>query len=117
MHSENITKLKNDFPNLFGMSGYTCHDGWFNLIYKMGKDITEYCNSHNNIEISSIYLKEKYGCLDVTLHYNGSGNEILKITDEAEYASEKICDICGKAGTLNEDSEWVKTRCKEHWSK
>jgi transcription elongation factor Elf1 len=103
---------------------YEFKDGWTDLVYQLGKDITELCESAN-CELPMIQqVKEKLGTL--RFYYDDSKNEYPKIirkcmrilVSKAENESASICEICGKKGQLrakmiNKYSLWITT-CEEH---
>ena len=59
-------------------------------------------------------VKEKYGTLRLRPYKITNGHpwkEFYAIGDEAELASEKVCEFCGAAGKLRQDRFWWKTLC------
>lgn len=57
-------------------------------------------------------IKEKFGTLRFYVH-NGS-DRVYDLIDFAEGMSAVTCEVCGKPGTLDKNSGWVKTHCIEH---
>ncbi len=53
-------------------------------------------------------VKEKYGML--CFYTSGESDRILDIILEAEDASGRICELCGKRGTIR-GGGWITTRC------
>ncbi len=60
-------------------------------------------------------VKEKYGTLRVDLR-EGFVREAEDLIDEAEAASETICEVCGQPGRLCTELRWMKTLCPAHES-
>jgi hypothetical protein len=63
-------------------------------------------------QMEFVQVKEKFGTL--RLYTNGVEDDLIrgKIWF-AEELSGKICEVCGKAGTLN-NKGWIKCLCEEH---
>ena len=59
-------------------------------------------------------IKEKYGSLRIYADYI-EDEVICNLIDEAGFASEKVCEICGEAGRLLiYKDNWYRTRCVKH---
>ncbi len=123
----NLNKTKillEDFPNLYRQSklspsetcmcwGFECGDGWFDLIYKLSKDIINI--SEDGVE--AIQVKEKFGGLrfywiENTLLTDEQLSEINKLVDAAEDESYKICEKCGSREDIKQTDGWITTLCK-----
>lgn len=115
MNKENSQYLVENFPNLYqdcGRSpresnmafGFECGDGWFELL----KELSEKIESQ---DVVASQVKEKFGTLRFYLR-GGATDEVWDLIDEAEKKSEKICEVCGKPGSLRGKS-WVQTLCDE----
>jgi predicted DNA-binding protein YlxM (UPF0122 family) len=87
--------------------GICVGDGWYKIIDKMSKQLTAYNDKHS-LMTEATQVKEKFGTLRVYL--NQSNSIIDKIVAEAEVASAKTCEICGKPGKLYTKG-WCKVRC------
>lgn len=123
MNEENTEKLYSEFPELYrgkkrpisesSMSyGFAYGDGWFDLIYKLSKEIVEYCQS-NNIEIPEVrQVKEKLGTLKFYL--NIRDQYICNIFEEVEIISAKTCEICGKDGKTQATGYQYSTLCSDY---
>jgi hypothetical protein len=85
-----------------------CGDGWKSLIdpliqrcYVVGATVDQ--------------IKEKYGTL--RFYYTppnaGWDDKLEKLVDDAEYASARMCEMCGAEGKLlvNKRGSWLKTLC------
>jgi len=90
--------------------GCECKPGWWDIIWSTSQLLNEISEKLDTpIKVSQI--KEKFGGLRYYIH-NGT-EESYEIIRKAEDKSYKVCDICGKKGTLS-DEGWMKTRCDEH---
>jgi len=117
MNKKNSLKLFNDFPklyqgrnepltkNLMGF-GFECGDGWFDLIYKLSKDISEI-----DPDCVALQVKEKFGGLRF---YTGPSklDEVFDLIEKAEQESFTICECCGsKENVKTEGYSWIVTLC------
>lgn len=122
LDDENKVKLKE--LKIFENITYKIKDGWTDLIYNLGKDITELCESANCELPKILQVKEKYGTL--RFYYDDRKYEypeIIKncigmLVSKAENKSAKICEKCGEKGKLrakmiNKYTLWF-TACDEH---
>ena len=116
-NSENRKKLKE--LKIFEKVPFEFKDGWTNLIYELGKDITELCEL-TNCELPYIQqIKEKMGILK--FYYNCLNSPYPEIVEksiralvrQAENKSANICETCGKYGELRTTGLWF-TACDEH---
>jgi uncharacterized Zn-finger protein len=82
------------------------HDGWTDLIYGLGTDITELCKL-TNCELPHMQqIKTKFGTL--RFYCNTSNSEYPKVVKKcinllvkaAQEESKNICEYCGKRGEL-----------------
>ena len=87
----------------------SCRDGWFLLLWELCNNIKA-TNPPNDFE--STQIKEKFGTL--RFYTTRSIPEIDKLIDYAETESGKVCDWCGKDGTLYDSGGCVRTRCYNH---
>lgn len=86
-----------------------CNDGWFLMLWKLCNDIKA-TNPPKGFESSQI--KEKFATLRF---YTIQSTDVIEdLIDNAEIESGKICDWCGKDGTLYNDGGCYRTRCVEH---
>jgi hypothetical protein len=116
--------------------GFSCADGWFDLTYKLSEAIEAKARELGIDPLSEAWprarqVKEKFG----TLRFYVSAGEndepdmaaeqvggmisfrpvagidaIQDLVRNAEKASARICEICGKAGVLHRDGYW-RVRC------
>ena len=112
LSSEN-RELLNTVP-LYHKIGYEFRDGWTDLIYTLGKNISMYCSAHNLPLPEMRQIKEKFGTL--RFYYIAEGNDqyIRNIVRQAEEKSAFVCEFCGKTGRVMCDSGHWKTVCPEH---
>lgn len=109
MNDENTKKLVTRYPNLFRHTFYfECHDGWFDLIDKCAKQITELDKS-----IVASQVKEKYGTLRFYICPTESDNfdKVCEIIATYEDKSASTCEMCGGLGTLKKKLGWYRTIC------
>lgn len=109
-------RIRKRFPELVHSLHFECGDGWADLLHrtlqkiedaleKMGKD---YDSFH------CAQIKEKFGELRIYL-YTGTV-KLYEICQTAMEESSRICEECGKPGTLRPD-KWVVTRCDACYTK
>lgn len=117
-NSENRKKLKE--LKIFEKVAFEFKDGWTDLVYNLGKDITELCEL-TNCELPMIQqIKEKMGTL--RFYYNTLNSpypeivekSIRALVSQAVSKSANICETCGKWGELRVDSGYWFTSCDEH---
>jgi len=123
MNDELTLKLFNEFPELFKYRkdyrqslmgfGFACDDGWFNLIYKLCKDIKAILDKTPIEGFYVVQIKEKLGGL--RFYITHATKEIFNLIEEAEKKSYHTCEVCGKEGKLRIkiDIHWYKTLCKD----
>ena len=124
MNDANTKKLYEAFPALYGdhdksMSqtcmcwGFECGDGWFDLIWKLSKDIEAEADKAGLDSGSDNWpraeqVKEKFGSLRFYVA-NGS-KAIYDLIQKAEAKSSCTCEDCGLPGSTKEGS-WIHTTC------
>lgn len=116
MKEELEKKLFEEFPEIYHpekpvteilMSyGFMCNDGWFDIIYRLSKDIYS-MNRPESFEVFEV--KEKFGGLRFYVE-NGT-EEIFDRIHQAEEESYKTCEVCGKPGEARKNNGWVQTLC------
>ena len=118
INDENANKL-NELEIFKDKVAFEFHDGWTDLIYELGKDITELCEL-TNCEVPMIQqIKTKFGTL--RFYYNTLNSQYPEIVEKsiralvsiAEIKSAEICEYCGKYGELRITGLWF-TACDEH---
>lgn len=127
--------------DLYGAFGCECHNGWYDVIYKLCAEITEVYKKHNQpVDIVIEQVKEKYGTLRFYYHhekkdkginaadFSGESTqfsskdselyrEISDIVDKWEKKSGEICEECGEPGVLRDDLSWILTLCDDCYYK
>lgn len=121
MKKELDDKLVQDYPKIFANRnkskyespmawGFTCGNGWYNLIDLLCSNIQYYLDDKPEIhQIIADQVKEKFGTLQF---YVTGGNDYTRgLIRMAESLSEVICENCGNPGKLMDDG-WLKVRCE-----
>jgi hypothetical protein len=93
-------------------------NGWFDLIDALAERLQFWADRRGAAQLIAEQVKEKLGVLEV--YVNAAGSE--HITGEqkgmirmASALSERICEVCGRAGWLIDDDEtWYRVRCAAH---
>ena len=118
LSDENENKL-NELELFKNKVIFEFHDGWTDLIYALGKDITELCKL-TNCDLPMIQqIKTKMGTL--RFYYNTLNSEypeiveksIRALVDKTEIKSALTCEYFGKYGELRTTGLWF-TACEEH---
>jgi hypothetical protein len=138
MKNKHIKALIKDFPNLYRNArksssescmhwGFTCGDGWFDILYQMSAQIEARALLHgldceSDEWPAARQIKEKFGSLRCSFYY---GKE-MDISDLIEAASEKsnvTCERCGAPGKIR-NGGWIINLCdkclanrEEMWKK
>lgn len=123
MKRENTEKLFNAFPllfrgralpltqNLMGF-GFECDDGWYDLLYHLSYQITEYA-AQVGLDPLAEQVKEKFGGL--RFYLQGADEHIYTLIDAAEAESYCTCEVCGRPGVLRvTQGGWYKATCEAH---
>ena len=126
---DNTNKLYQEFPYLYrrrnqaaqaciGVYGFECGDGWFGLIRAFSEAIERLARQegrepHSETWPEAVQVKQKAGRLRF---YLAVYDEALRdCIEQAGDDSERICEICGKPGSLKDASPGgVKTLCEDH---
>lgn len=118
INDENENKL-NELEIFKNKVIFEFHDGWTDLIYELGKDITELCEL-TNCELPIIQqIKTKFGTLRFYCNMsNFTYPDVVKksiycLISKAERKSSNICEYCGKYGETRTNGI-VFTSCDEH---
>jgi len=129
VNKKNSKKLMIDFPFLrpqggLGQSlmyfGFDVDDGWFKLIYQLCKDIQRVIDNTPDEALKDfqvVQVKEKFGSL--RFYCGAATSEIHDLIQEAEAKSSRVCELCGKRGSMSvSNSGWYKTLCPYHrWTR
>lgn len=113
MSPENTQKLFDTFPHLYRgrvkslqeslMSwGFTCGDGWFDLVWTLSQDIEDLARTtglepHSDEWPEAVQVKEKHGMLRFHLKRTPltTRYKVVVLIREAELRSAIICEECG----------------------
>lgn len=123
MNKENTKKLFDDFPEFWKGKdnpqaslmcfGFEYSDGWFDLTYKLCKDIKAYFKDIIPEHFYVVQCKEKFGGL--RFYITCAPKEVHNMIDEAALKSYTICEKCGAPGKLRDDLDWWLTLCDKHY--
>jgi hypothetical protein len=116
--------LCNKYPKLFverdlPMSqtamcwGFSCGDGWFNIINNLCANIQSHIDWKNKNEevvkqVVVQQVKEKFGTL--RFYYTGGDEYIAGLVSMAESMSACTCESCGNPGKQT-GGGWIRTIC------
>ena len=100
--------------------GFSCGDGWFNIIDRLCANIQSHIDWKNKNEevvpqVVVKQVKEKFGTL--RFYYNGGDEYVHGLVAMAESMSGVTCESCGSAGKLHGVSDkgitgWMHTICE-----
>jgi hypothetical protein len=96
--------------------GFSCGDGWYDLIDTLCWDIQSYIDNNSSEtrvipQVVAEQVKEKFGTLRF---YTSGGDRLIDgMIWFAESMSGRICEQCGKPAKLR-NSGWIVTLCDEH---
>lgn len=118
LNQENKDKL-NQLEIFKDKVDFQFHDGWTDLIYELGTNITELCKL-TNCELPHMQqIKTKFGTL--RFYCNTLNSEYPKVVEKcinllvksAQDKSSTMCEYCGKRGELRTTGLWF-TACEDH---
>jgi hypothetical protein len=129
MRKELDEKLVKKYPKIFADRnedmrktamcwGFSCGDGWYDIIDTLCDCIQNYIDNHNRREENSVeqvvatQVKEKFGGL--RFYIRGGDEKISGIISFVELYSTKVCEVCGNRGKIRDDGAWIRTLCDEH---
>ena len=100
--------------------GFSCGDGWFELIWNLCNDLTNIAKELG-IKFKVVQVKEKFAGLRFYTEERVP-DEMNKRIRQAEKDSLKICEVCGNPGRihstkgwrLHSSEGWLKTLCGKH---
>lgn len=78
--------------------GFTCGDGWFNLIDRLCADISTQVMNGSMPPVVARQVKEKFGTL--RFHFRGGNSATRALIEQARDESERICSECGQPGEM-----------------
>jgi len=91
--------------------GFDCGDGWFDLIDTLCERLQFSTDRVDAPQVVAAQVKEKFG--ELRFYVQSATDEQRGMIDMAEAMSERICEECGKPGTLLVAGAYM-TRCPEH---
>jgi len=93
--------------------GFEHMDGWYNIVYDLSLKLEALIMAmpdEGRANFRAVQVKEKFGTL--RFYMSGETDEMYKLISDAEDASAKTCEYCGKPGTLHTKG-WWSTLCDE----
>lgn len=127
MKAELQKKLFDKYPKIFKQKdlpmsqtcmcwGIDTGDGWYGLLENLCEQLQSMTDHNDHLpkrfpQVEATQVKEKFGTL--RFYTNGISDWQEGVISFAEWMSGTICDVCGKAGTLNRNG-WIACRCPEH---
>lgn len=120
-------RLFNDFPHLYKLRhcgekrslmcfGFECGDGWFNIIHKLSKDISEIdtCKIYRAFQVKEKYAELRFytiadefeDCFMTREELDLLDQQIFELTAKAEEDSQCVCERCGT--TTNDPSRFLR---------
>ena len=128
MNDELTKKLLDDFPKLYRnrhetsmQNGFRCGDGWFDLIYKLSRDIEAVAGECGINPDSPEWpwcrgVKEKLGSLRFRVfavdEFRDVYERIVDLIQAASAQSLQVCEECGAPGV--QCDRQLRTLCTEH---
>ena len=114
MNVEKEQALFNKYPSLFGQKdksmqetcmcwGICVGDGWYDLLDTLCNELKVFPG------LQFTQVKEKFGTLRA--YTNFTNDKVEEAVLEAERASAKTCEGCGKPAKLNK-GPWLRVECK-----
>jgi hypothetical protein len=127
MNTKNTERIINACPSLFASMntgdgdhfypinfGFECGDGWADILVELCQKIEQYLKTmpkeHADLFVA-LQVKEKFGTLRFYVSQYDESIEALIV--DAEKKSARVCEQCGKPGTLRGHA-WFYTACDEH---
>lgn len=101
------------YPKIFANSRRTmCRDGWFDLIDVLCERLQFWTDHNGAPQVVVSQVKEKWG--ELSFYGHGGNEEQDGMISMAEALSGRICELCGKPGTILVCEEIYMTRCQDH---
>lgn len=88
--------------------GFSCGDGWFDIIDNLCREINELVKSGKVQPVVATQVKEKWGSLN--FYIAGAEDAVWELIEGASEKSHVTCEHCGQPGTLITDA-WYRVRC------
>lgn len=102
--------LAEHYPELFrnGRAGFSCGDGWFDLIDALCAKIVIHAIDQG-LDIRFVDGRQKSGRLDMTVF--GADDAILQMIEDAATESLHVCEECGETAS-NPGWGYARTLCE-----
>ena len=94
--------------------GFTCGDGWFDLIDGMCAKIAAAVEEGAMPPVVAVQVKQKMGVF--CFYTTGGNSETTRLWVEALHASETICEECGAHGSLSALDAYFQVLCPTHYA-
>ena len=106
-------RLVKNFPEIYDKNFYTgIGDGWYPLLERLSYEIMDLCRERGVVPPRALQVKEKFGALRAYFEYIKI-DDIGEIVYKYERESVSICERCGKPGSREGSTGWIKTLCTE----
>ena len=121
MSPEHTATLLKEFPKIFPRPPgrmedrwcFECGDGWYELLYKLCKDLQKVIDTENLPQVVASQVKEKFGTL--RFYHCGGNGQTKSLIEVAEDMAEAICEVCGDPARLRQKKgSWMQTLCEKH---
>ncbi|MDX1470939.1 MAG: hypothetical protein R3213_05550 [Flavobacteriaceae bacterium] len=107
-----LEQLKKKFPKLFSNCSnnldISIGGGWRDLVEGLCLSIEELLDEDNDVVV--LQIKEKFGGL--RFYFEGSVEGITDLVRDASSKSFRICETCGKEGSLTAKGYRYRTICE-----
>ena len=78
--------------------GFECGDGWYQLLYDLSQELSNYLTEHSALDFEVVQVKSKFGVLHFHLNYRDAETE--KMIELARQRASVTCELTGKPGQL-----------------
>lgn len=78
--------------------GFECGDGWYQLLYDLSQELSNYLAEHPELDLEAVQVKSKFGVLHFHLNYHYATTE--KMIDLARQRASVTCQLTGKRSQL-----------------
>ncbi|HLV97062.1 MAG TPA: hypothetical protein VKT82_00165 [Ktedonobacterales bacterium] len=94
---------------------FECGNGWFALLWQLSGQLENLIGAfpdHEQEAYAPTIIKEKFGALRFSMTRRTPA--MNRAICWAEGQSTHICEVCGKAGTLQKHEQLILARCLDH---
>ena len=107
-----VNRLKKNFPEMYHPNKYFgVGDGWYSILWNLSQEVMDLCRERGEVPPKVVQVKEKFGALRIYFEYFVGDME--EIVSKYERESVSICERCGKPGSREGSTGWIKTLCTE----